>query len=85
MAKGVVRWFSNSLGYGFISGEDGSDIFVHYSEILADGYRTLEEGQPVEFNLTETDKGPKAEQVTPMVNVEKAETETEVPSPQDSL
>lgn len=85
MAKGVVRWFSNSLGYGFISGEDGSDIFVHYSEILADGYRTLEEGQPVEFKLTESDKGPKAEQVTPMVNVEKSETEAEVPSPQDSL
>ncbi len=59
VAKGKVKWFSNQKGYGFITAEDGSDIFVHYSAIQGDGYKTLGEGQEVEF---EVNKGPKGDQ-----------------------
>ena len=52
MAEGVVKWFNPDKGYGFISREDGDDIFVHYSEIQMDGFRTLSEGQAVEFDVT---------------------------------
>ncbi|RKY33305.1 MAG: cold-shock protein [Candidatus Omnitrophota bacterium] len=61
MAKGKVKWFSNQKGYGFITGEDGKDVFVHHSAILGEGYKTLEEGQEVEFEVTQ---GPKGEQAT---------------------
>ena len=61
MAKGKVKWFSNQKGYGFITSEDGKDVFVHYSAITGDGYKTLEEGQAVEFEITQ---GPKGEQAT---------------------
>lgn len=61
MAKGKVKWFSNQKGYGFITGEDGKDVFVHYSAIKADGYKTLEEGQEVTYEVTQ---GPKGEQAT---------------------
>lgn len=61
MAKGKVKWFSNQKGYGFITPEDGSDVFVHHSAIQGDGYKTLEEGQEVEFEVT---TGPKGEQAT---------------------
>ena len=60
---GTVKWFSNPKGYGFITRAMGEDVFVHYSAIAADGFRTLEEGQKVEFELTQGPKGPKAVQV----------------------
>ena len=66
MAKGKVKWFSNQKGYGFITSEEGKDVFVHHSAIQGEGYKTLEEGQEVEF---EVQQGPKGEQAT---NVTKA-------------
>jgi len=62
--KGRVKWFNAAKGYGFIEREGDSDVFVHYSAITADGYRTLEEGAEVEFDVTEGKKGPQAENVT---------------------
>jgi CspA family cold shock protein len=59
VARGKVKWFSNQKGYGFIAPENGNDVFVHHSAILGDGYKTLEEGQDVEFDIT---TGPKGEQ-----------------------
>lgn len=59
MSKGTVKWFSNQKGYGFITKEDGKDIFVHHSFILGEGYKTLKEGQSVEFDVNQ---GPKGEQ-----------------------
>ncbi len=64
MAKGKVKWFSNQKGYGFITPESGSDVFVHYSAIQGDGYKTLEEGQEVEFEIEKGDKGEQAKNVT---------------------
>ena len=61
MAKGKVKWFSNQKGYGFITTEHGKDVFVHYSALKIDGYKTLEEGQEVEFEVTQ---GPKGDQAT---------------------
>jgi CspA family cold shock protein len=63
--KGTVKWFNASKGYGFITPETGEDVFVHYSAIQAEGYRTLEEGQSVEFEVT---KGPKGLQATNVRN-----------------
>src|SRR5262249_19766871 len=63
VAKGKVKWFNNSKGYGFIAREDGPDVFVHYSAIHAEGYKTLDEGQEVEFEIKEGPKGPQAENV----------------------
>lgn len=62
--KGTVKWFNSSKGYGFISDETGKDVFVHHSGINMEGYRTLEEGAAVEFDVTEGDKGPQAVNVT---------------------
>ena len=67
MAKretGTVKWFNDAKGYGFIELEDGNDVFVHYSAINIEGYKTLAEGQEVEFELTDGDKGPRAANVT---------------------
>ena len=64
MSKGTVKWFNAEKGYGFITGEDGADVFVHFSAINADGYKTLEEGQTVEFDVVEGDRGPQAANVT---------------------
>ena len=64
--QGTVKWFNGSKGYGFIEREGGEDVFVHYSAIQGDGYRNLEEGQRVEFIITQGQKGPQAEQVTPL-------------------
>ena len=60
MASGKVKWFNNSKGYGFIEKEGGGDVFVHYSAIQGDGFKTLNEGQAVEFEITQGDKGPQA-------------------------
>jgi len=60
---GLVRWFNDSKGYGFIQRDKGSDLFVHYSEINAEGYRTLEKGQKVEFNVISSERGPQAQSV----------------------
>ena len=62
--KGKVKWFNNEKGYGFIEYTDNEDIFVHYSAIRQDGYKTLSEGQLVEFKLLETEKGLQALDVT---------------------
>ncbi len=62
-ARGSVKWFDNSKGYGFIQREGGADIFVHYSAIRGDGHRSLVDGQAVEFNVTRGQKGLQAEDV----------------------
>jgi len=62
--KGRVKWFNDAKGYGFIEQEGGKDVFVHYSAIIGDGYKSLKEGQEVEFELTEGAKGPTAQNVT---------------------
>jgi CspA family cold shock protein len=63
VAEGVVKWFSNEKGYGFIAQPDSEDVFVHFSAIQADGYKTLNEGQKVEFDITEGPKGKQAANV----------------------
>lgn len=64
MAQGTVKWFNSEKGFGFISVDGGgSDVFVHYSAILMDGYKALEEGQRVEFQVTQGQKGPQADAV----------------------
>src|SRR5215813_5226042 len=62
--KGTVKWFNNAKGYGFIGREDGPDVFVHYSAISAEGYKSLQEGDPVEFEIAQGQKGPQAANVT---------------------
>ncbi len=64
MKTGTVKWFNAEKGFGFITGDDGKDVFVHFSGILSDGFRTLEENQKVTYNLEDTEKGPKAVDVT---------------------
>ena len=61
---GTVKWFNDSKGYGFIEQEDGPDVFAHFSAIQAEGFKTLAEGQKVEFTITEGKKGPQAEEIT---------------------
>jgi CspA family cold shock protein len=63
LVQGIVKWFNNSKGYGFIGRDDGPDVFVHYSAISGDGYRTLQEGDPVEFEIVQGPKGPQAANV----------------------
>ena len=63
MLQGTVKWFNNKRGWGFIVQEDGEDIFVHYSAIKGDGFKTLDEGQRVQFEIEEGDKGPAAANV----------------------
>ena len=63
MPHGTVKWFNDTKGYGFIQSDDGQDVFVHQSEIQAEGFRSLTEGARVEFELTQGTKGPKAVQV----------------------
>ena len=66
MVKGTVKWFNDKKGYGFLSREDGEDVFVHYSAIEKSGFKTLKEGQSVEFEIQDGPKGPQA------VNVKEA-------------
>ena len=63
MIKGTVKWFNDAKGFGFIEQEGGEDVFVHYSAILTDGYRSLKEGQPVEFEISTENKGLRAANV----------------------
>ncbi|PCH53252.1 MAG: cold-shock protein [Cellvibrionales bacterium] len=63
---GTVKWFNADKGYGFIEQENGPDVFVHFRSIVGDGYKTLNEGQQVQFEVTQGQKGPQAENVTPV-------------------
>ena len=65
MAEGTVKWFSNEKGFGFISRDDGDDVFVHHSAIEMEGYRTLAEGQKVQFEIVDGPKGKQASNVRP--------------------
>jgi len=62
--KGTVKWFNESKGFGFIQQESGPDVFAHFSSIVGEGFKTLHEGQQVEFNVTQGQKGPQAENIT---------------------
>jgi len=67
MATGTVKWFNADKGYGFITPDDGgADVFAHFSAIQSNGYRTLEENQKVEFDITQGQKGPQAENIQPL-------------------
>lgn len=61
---GTVKWFNSTKGYGFVTRDKGGDVFVHYSSVSGDGYRTLEEGQKVEFTVVDGQKGPQAHEVS---------------------
>lgn len=63
VSKGIVKWFNGSKGFGFIEQEDGTDVFVHYSAIQSEGYKTLDEGAQVEFEVVDGQKGPAAANV----------------------
>ncbi len=65
MASGTVKWFKDDKGYGFITGEDGEDVFVHFSEIQMEGFKSLREGQAVSYEVTQAPKGPQAQNVRP--------------------
>lgn len=64
MMNGTVKWFNADKGFGFITGDDGVDVFAHFSQINSDGFKTLEEGQNVTFEVTQGAKGPQAENIT---------------------
>lgn len=63
LMKGKVKWFNNDKGFGFITGEDGTDVFVHYTAIVSEGFKSLEENQEVEYDVKDGQKGPQAENV----------------------
>lgn len=66
MAEGTVKWFNDSKGFGFIQREDGPDVFVHHSAIVGTGFKSLQEGERVEFEITQGPKGPQAANVKPI-------------------
>lgn len=68
MYQGKVKWFSNEKGYGFIEAEDGEDVFVHFTGIVGDGFKTLDEGESVSFEITDGNRGPQAANVTKSEN-----------------
>lgn len=70
---GTVKWFNSEKGYGFISREEGGDVFVHYSSIAGEGYRNLYEGERVEFAIEQTPKGPQAVQVVRLNSTDEAQ------------
>ena len=63
MAKGVIKWFNDRKGFGFITNEDGNDVFVHHTGIIGEGFKTLNEGDKVEFEIEQGEKGPRATSV----------------------
>ena len=65
-STGTVKWFNADKGYGFIEQEDGPDVFVHFRSIIGEGFKSLNEGQRVQFDVTQGQKGPQAENVTPL-------------------
>ena len=69
MSTGKVKWFNAEKGYGFITSEDGKDVFVHYSSINSEGFKTLEEGQTVTYDVVESDRGQQANNVTVVVQL----------------
>ena len=75
MSDGKVKWFNPRKGYGFIATSDGRDIFVHYASISGEGYKTLNEGEPVSFDVVEGEKGLRAENVIPKAAASGKETE----------
>jgi len=76
MSEGTVKWFNTRKGYGFIAAADGKDVFVHYSSISSEGYKTLKEGDPITFDIVQGEKGPRAENVVPLsVGTAKAKDE----------
>lgn len=66
MTNGTVKWFNSEKGFGFIETEEGTDVFVHFSQIEKEGFKTLDEGEEVTFKVVEGEKGPQAEEVTPV-------------------
>ena len=66
MSQGTVKWFNEKKGFGFISAEEGNDYFVHHSSIVGDGYKSLQEGAKVQFQIEQGEKGPRAVQVSPI-------------------
>ena len=66
MKTGTVKWFDSTKGFGFITSDEGNDVFVHFSAILSDGFKTLEEGQKVSFEVVDGSRGPQAANVTLM-------------------
>ena len=64
MAQGIVKWFNAEKGFGFIASDEGGDVFVHHTAIIGEGYRSLDEGQKVSFDVTQGQKGPQASNVT---------------------
>ena len=79
MVRGQVKWFDPKKGFGFIVGPDGQDVFVHYSQIKGDGFRTLRDGEPVDYELVESDKGMQARDVQHAEGVEDPQS-SEAPS-----
>lgn len=82
--RGTVKWFNNAKGYGFLGRDGGADVFVHYSSIQTDGYKSLKEGDEVEFDIVEGSKGPQADQVVRLKDVAGAAPESGSESESDS-